>query len=300
MPSKAFPHRGQCAAFTLIELLVVISIIALLIGILLPALGAAREASRSAVCKANLRSFGTAMANYGADQKSNIPAAWQFNGAGAGSGTLTIYTMYADLDYLDLIRRPAGVIALGDVGPGSTESALYCPGADSEVFNGTSINSVPPAGSVTSPDDPRLRVGMHLGQTAAGTGTFIDSWYMLNGGRDDGAATPTNGPGPGQDAFFRYPINLVAGTAPYRNHIFEDFRSASSLMAASDGFGVHFGNRFVFPTNRHPGGNYNSLAMDGHVEDITEEVNPANLPNNPMTNQASSSKMPIRLRFDFN
>jgi len=68
--------RSARAGFTLVELLTVIAIIALLIGMLLPALGKARSAGRSIVCLANSRSIATAMTMYSEnDEQGFFPTA---------------------------------------------------------------------------------------------------------------------------------------------------------------------------------------------------------------------------------
>ncbi len=64
-------HRKK-SAFTLVELLVVISIIALLMGILLPYLGQAREQSRRAACMANLHSIGQSIYIYANDNDDKL------------------------------------------------------------------------------------------------------------------------------------------------------------------------------------------------------------------------------------
>jgi prepilin-type N-terminal cleavage/methylation domain-containing protein/prepilin-type processing-associated H-X9-DG protein len=63
----------QMVAFTLIELLVVISIIALLVGILLPALGAARESARGLVCQTHVKNLSTAFVAYATDNSQWWP-----------------------------------------------------------------------------------------------------------------------------------------------------------------------------------------------------------------------------------
>jgi len=62
---------GRCG-FTLIELLVVISIIALLVGILLPALGAARRTAQNSQCLSNIKQMDTAAMAFAADHRFHV------------------------------------------------------------------------------------------------------------------------------------------------------------------------------------------------------------------------------------
>jgi prepilin-type N-terminal cleavage/methylation domain-containing protein/prepilin-type processing-associated H-X9-DG protein len=78
------PMRTRKAAFTLVELLVVIGIIAVLIGILLPALNRAREKGRQAQCLSNVRQISMAFFMYANENKGWFPAPAVFGG-GLGS-----------------------------------------------------------------------------------------------------------------------------------------------------------------------------------------------------------------------
>lgn len=88
MAHSGRPYSDE--GFTLIELLVVISIIALLVGILLPALGAARQSAQSIVCMSNCRQIGTASTTYTTDNNEyfiRYREVWEGSYPGAGRGS---------------------------------------------------------------------------------------------------------------------------------------------------------------------------------------------------------------------
>ena len=87
-PATIGPRR----AFTLVELLVVIGIIALLMGILMPALSRARETARRTACASNLRQLALAVHMYASDFQNRLPFAnsetLETNGQWNGGGWL--------------------------------------------------------------------------------------------------------------------------------------------------------------------------------------------------------------------
>lgn len=108
-------RNKKTKAFTLIELLVVISVVALLMAILVPALGAARSQSRALACKSNLRQLLLASIGYATENDgSYVPAAsdiWDSAGLNRWHGCRDTRD-----DPFDPLRGPlAGYLADGRV-----------------------------------------------------------------------------------------------------------------------------------------------------------------------------------------
>ena len=134
-------RRNKSSGFTLIELLVVVSIIALLVSILLPALGRARTQVKSVVCLTNVRNTALSTQVYASDNDGYLP--------GTKHNWARDYQHLAHVNYTSFsgpdegkYDGPTGV-GLLYVGDYLIDfEAFYCPGrrTNTDIYRGQFIN----------------------------------------------------------------------------------------------------------------------------------------------------------------
>ncbi|MAE66453.1 MAG: hypothetical protein CMJ18_19465 [Phycisphaeraceae bacterium] len=109
--------------FTLIELLVVISIIALLVALILPAVKRARESALVVSCGSNLRQLGLYVRSYATDAQDTMPR-W--------TPTNLVYLPYLLYDHVSGQAMNLGVLAQdGEI---QSPEVFYCPSHTSPFF----------------------------------------------------------------------------------------------------------------------------------------------------------------------
>ena len=157
------------AGFTLVELLVVIGIIGLLISILLPALGAAREQGRTIKCLSNLRQFGSAFAAYAAQNKGALcpPDCQDLTTPGA-AGTPTDHwsTILVAMGYLPYPANVSPTDVLQD------DTVFRCPSGIFETASALN-GAVVPATRL----DPEGAKAQRQQSTKLQPGLTIYNWY---------------------------------------------------------------------------------------------------------------------------
>ena len=292
--------------FTLVELLVVIGIIAVLIGILLPALSRAREQAQTSACLSNLRQISQGFQMYANDFKGFVVPGFVRSYPPGGRGgenwaTLLVVRGYIKgADQTDFVKggSPAGENAWDSYGT-SGNTVFRCPSANEKIFVfGSGAGSDEPAGFQSKTDEHNsfcwrrqsLLYYQNFGNIAASRqkAPIVDVFYGGN------FVLPNNAAAVAKPDFQRaFPMRTlgynenngaITGVLSKQSQL----KKASELVLIYDGFECHNYDTNKISARHNRKHITNVLFADGHSVSVDVGDLPNSAPGSSFTNQGSS------------
>ena len=275
---QAIHSQRRQTAFTLVELLVVIGIIALLIGILLPALGKARAAANALKCAAQIRSLVQAMQLHAIDHRGFMPLVGSIP---VGNNCIALqdarrerYEYYDDAGTFRALGMPGAVAKYipcdldisrsaavqADLNRGVLAKVMRCPSDVDGGGLGSTITNLPPSQSSYAFNEAALgwaspgQNGVTPGHSRlrANTARFAHSAELM---LITDSATPTGKP----PRPLYYDFDADCTLADVYNSPIDGYPDATNLKT-----GKQCGSGALFDKTRHRG-RINIGFADGHV-----------------------------------
>jgi prepilin-type N-terminal cleavage/methylation domain-containing protein/prepilin-type processing-associated H-X9-DG protein len=269
MSTKVVNPRFQ--GFTLVELLVVIGIIAVLIGLLLPALNRARDAAKTVKCLSNLRQIGLAAVQYSNDFGGQV-LPYEFENPSYATFTQMDFWPIILIYCKDLPRQP-----ISDPGdPFVTSSVFVCPEAtDASIsLNGQWTDGITRfASNLLSP-------GVLWADCSYGFNGTWSKFNLLSPQYTQSNSYPYSG-----YTYPSYGINCNPSEPSWQvpNRRITSIRKSSSLVLIFDGVSrgalqnIASSPDFIGPRHKNRTVT-NVLMVDGHAESVLRDSLPGGIP----------------------